>query len=199
MTTKTLRIIEFEIVGQHVAYSNHDEQEVTGEKQSSKFELRWSGLVAAALLITPALMSFIIRSHAPSGMGIADHSKNSYLDLQRKKLYRYLIFKIDEDKSQIVIEKTGRHSENYDDFTAALPHNDCRYAVYDFDFVTPDNCQKSKIFFIAWSPSTSRIRSKMLYATSKNQFSRQLQGIHYEIQATDPTEMDIEVLRDRAF
>jgi cofilin len=29
-----------------------------------------------------------------------------------------------------------------------LPSDDWRYAV--FDFVTVDNCQKSKIFFIAW-------------------------------------------------
>lgn len=48
------------------------------------------------------------------------------------------------------------------------------------------------------SPSVSRIRAKMLYATSKDRFRRELEGIHYEIQATDPTEMDLEVLRDRA-
>ncbi|KAG0463489.1 hypothetical protein HPP92_019558 [Vanilla planifolia] len=75
---------------------------------------------------------------------------------------------------------------------------DCRYAVYDFDFVTEENCQKSKIFFIAWSPSLSRIRAKMLYATSKERFRREMDGVHYEIQATDPTELDIEILRDRA-
>lgn len=48
------------------------------------------------------------------------------------------------------------------------------------------------------SPAVSRIRAKMLYATSKDRFKRELDGIHYEIQATDPTEMDLEVIRDRA-
>lgn len=48
------------------------------------------------------------------------------------------------------------------------------------------------------SPSTSRIRAKMLYATTKDRFRRELDGVHYEIQATDPTEMDLEVLRERA-
>lgn len=38
----------------------------------------------------------------------------------------------------------------------------------------------------------------MLYATSKDKFRRELDGVHYEIQATDPTEMDLEVIRDRA-
>lgn len=56
------------------------------------------------------------------------------------------------------------------------------------------------VFFlnVSRSPSVSRIRAKMLYATSKDRFRRELEGIHYEIQATDPTEMDLEVLRDRA-
>lgn len=38
----------------------------------------------------------------------------------------------------------------------------------------------------------------MLYATSKERFRRELEGIHYEIQATDPTEMDLEVIKERA-
>lgn len=48
------------------------------------------------------------------------------------------------------------------------------------------------------SPSVSRIRAKMLYATSKDRFRRELQGIHYEIQATDSTEMELDVLKERA-
>lgn len=120
------------------------------------------------------------------------------MDLKRKRVHRYVIFQIDEKKKEVVVEKTGGPAESYDDFTAALPQNDCRYAVYDYDFVTSDNCQKSKIFFIAWSPSTSRIRAKMLYATSRERFRRDLDGIHYEIQATDPTEMDLEVIKERA-
>ncbi|GLU03636.1 hypothetical protein SLE2022_208250 [Rubroshorea leprosula] len=133
-----------------------------------------------------------------SGMDVPEHSKDTFFELQRKEVYRYVIFKIDEKKKEVVVEKTGGPAESYHDFMAVLPENDCRYAVYDFDFVTSENCQKSKIFFIAWSPSSSRIRAKMLYATSKDRLRRELDGVHYEIQATDPTEMDLEVLRDRA-
>jgi cofilin len=63
---------------------------------------------------------------------------------------RYVIFKIKEKKMEVVVEKTREPSESYEDFAAYLPDNDCRYAVYDFDFVTSENCPKSKIFFIAW-------------------------------------------------
>lgn len=83
-------------------------------------------------------------------MGVAEGSKSAFLELQRKKVHRYVIFKIEEKKNEVVVEKTGAPGESYDDFAAALPESDCRYAVYDFDFVTKDNCQKSKIFFVAW-------------------------------------------------
>lgn len=84
-------------------------------------------------------------------MGVADESKTTFLELQRKKTHRYVVFKIDESKKEVVVvEKTGNPTESYDDFLASLPDNDCRYAVYDFDFVTSENCQKSKIFFFAW-------------------------------------------------
>eukprot|EP00249_Psilotum_nudum_P005460 c18897_g1_i1 orf=519-938(+) len=133
-----------------------------------------------------------------SGMGVNDGCKLTFLELKRKKMHRYIIFKIDEKKKEVVVEKTGSAIESYDDFTTSFPENDCRYAVLDYDFVTEDNCHRSKIFFIYWSPSTSRIRTKFLYATSKDRFRREFDGIHYEVQATDPSEMDIEVIKNRA-
>ncbi|KAL5210489.1 hypothetical protein ABZP36_006112 [Zizania latifolia] len=135
-------------------------------------------------------MAFVrTRSNASSGMGVAPDIRDTFLELQMKKAFRYVIFKIEEKQKQVVVEKTGATTESYDDFLASLPENDCRYALYDFDFVTGENVQKSKIFFIAWSPSTSRIRAKMLYSTSKDRIKQELDGFHYEIQATDPSEV----------
>ncbi|KAG9137509.1 hypothetical protein Leryth_016814 [Lithospermum erythrorhizon] len=111
-------------------------------------------------------------------MGVAEQSKTTYMELQRKRVHRYVIFKIDENKKEVVVERTGGISESYDDFT---------------------NCQKSKIFFIAWSPSVSRIRSKMIYAMSKERFRRELRGVHFDIQATDPTELELDVLTERTY
>lgn len=48
------------------------------------------------------------------------------------------------------------------------------------------------------APSASRIRAKMLYATSKDGIRRALDGIHYEVQATDPSEMGFDIIKDRA-
>lgn len=44
--------------------------------------------------------------------------------------------------------------------------DECRQAIYDFDFVTGENCQKSKTSFIAWCPDALRVRCRMIYASS---------------------------------
>ncbi|XP_010548091.1 PREDICTED: actin-depolymerizing factor 5 [Tarenaya hassleriana] len=135
---------------------------------------------------------------ATTGMWVAEESKRSFMEMKWKKVHRYIVFKIDEISRLVTVDKVGGAGESYDDLTASLPEDDCRFAVFDFDFVTADNCRKSKIFFIAWAPAASRIRAKMLYATSKEAVRRVLEGIHYEVQATDPTEMGFDLIQDRA-
>ncbi|CAM8973261.1 unnamed protein product [Rhodiola kirilowii] len=137
-------------------------------------------------------------ANAASGMAVNDECKLKFLELKAKRTHRFVIFKIEEKTKEVVVEKLGEPVKTYEDFAACLPENECRYAVYDFDFVTAENCQKSRIFFIAWSPDTARVRSKMIYASSKDRFKRELDGIQVELQATDPTEMGLDVFKSRA-
>ncbi|KAK6140278.1 hypothetical protein DH2020_025974 [Rehmannia glutinosa] len=137
-------------------------------------------------------------ANAASGMAVHDDCKLRFLELKSKRTHRFIVFKIEEKQKQVIVEKVGEPTQNYEDFTASLPADECRYAVYDFDFVTAENCQKSRIFFIAWSPDTSWVRSKMIYASSKDRFKRELDGIQVELQATDPTEMGLDVIKSRA-
>lgn len=137
-------------------------------------------------------------ANAVSGVAVDDECKLKFLELKAKRNYRYIVFKIDDKTKQVAVEKLGSHDETYEDFTDSLPADQCRYAVFDYDFTTDENCHKSKIYFIAWSPDTSKVRSKMVYASSKDRFKRELDGIQVELQATDPSEMSLDVIRSRA-
>ncbi|KAI5070176.1 hypothetical protein GOP47_0014519 [Adiantum capillus-veneris] len=137
-------------------------------------------------------------ANAASGIAVDDECKLKFMELKSKRTHRYIVYKIDDKVNKIVVEKLGGPDESYDQFTASLPEKDCRYAIYDYDFVTEDNCQKSKIFFVAWSPDVSRVRTRMLYASSKDRFKREL-DVTYEIQATDATEIEIGNIKDRAY
>ncbi|KAK9072921.1 hypothetical protein SSX86_009357 [Deinandra increscens subsp. villosa] len=137
-------------------------------------------------------------ANAASGMAVNNECKLKFLELKAKRNYRFIVFKIEDKTHQVVIEKLGKPTENYADFQKSLPANECRYAVYDLDFTTVENCQKSKIFFFAWCPDSSRVRSKMIYASSKETFKRELEGIQLELQATDFGEMSLDIVKSRA-
>jgi cofilin len=49
------------------------------------------------------------------------------------------------------------------------------------------------------SLDTSQVKAKMMYSSSKNQFQRELDGIHYELQAMDASLVDIDVISNRAY
>ncbi|KAJ8448714.1 hypothetical protein Cgig2_010601 [Carnegiea gigantea] len=154
-------------------------------------------------------------------MAVDDECKLKFQELKAKRSYRFITFKIEDQ--QVVVDKLGSPTDSYEEFTNSLPSNECRYAVFDFDFTTDENCQKSKIFFIAWyvldhlflwpififflnrkrmrflrSPDTSKVRMKMVYASSKDRFKRELDGIQVELQATDPSEMSMDIIKARA-
>ena len=81
-------------------------------------------------------------------MIVHDECKLMFAELKVKRNYRFIIFKIEDQ--EVVVEKLGSLDETYEDFIESLLANECRYVVYDFDFIIDENCQKSKIFFIAW-------------------------------------------------
>uniref|UniRef100_A0A7N0RI24 ADF-H domain-containing protein n=1 Tax=Kalanchoe fedtschenkoi TaxID=63787 RepID=A0A7N0RI24_KALFE len=136
-------------------------------------------------------------ANAASGMAVNDDCKLKFMELKAKRTYRFIVYKIEEKSKEVIVEKLGEPAQTYEDFTASLPENECRYAVFDYDFFTQENTPKSRIFFVAWSPDTSRVRNKMIYASSKDRFKRELDGIQVELQATDPSEMSLDVFNSR--
>jgi len=99
-----------------------------------------------------------VKANAASGMAVDDDCKRKFLELKAKRTYRFVVFRIDEKQKQVVVERLGEPNLTYDDFAATLPADECRYCIYDFDFVTEEGCQKSKIFFIAWYAALFRIQ-----------------------------------------
>jgi cofilin len=69
--------------------------------------------------------------------------------------------------------------------------------VYDFSYVGKEGVEKNKLFFISWVPDVAKVKAKMLYASSKERFRRDLDGVQLEIQATDASEIEESVLRDK--
>eukprot|EP00831_Metopus_contortus_P021336 TRINITY_DN19522_c0_g1_i2.p2 TRINITY_DN19522_c0_g1~~TRINITY_DN19522_c0_g1_i2.p2 ORF type:complete len:100 (-),score=24.49 TRINITY_DN19522_c0_g1_i2:87-386(-) len=56
---------------------------------------------------------------------------------------------------------------------------------------------RSKIMFVVWAPDTAKVKSKMLYASSKDNLRKKFVGIGVEVQATDLSEIDYKEVEDK--
>lgn len=130
-------------------------------------------------------------------VAVNDESLKAFNELKLGKNHKYVIYKISDDKTEIVVAKTSPEG-SYDDFIGELPENDCRYAVYDFEYETASGeGKRSKIIFYIWSPDTAPVKSKMIYASSKEAIRRALNGVSTEVQGTDFSEVAYETVLEK--
>ncbi|ANZ73526.1 BA75_01048T0 [Komagataella pastoris] len=113
------------------------------------------------------------------------------------KKHKFVIYKINDSKTEIIVDKISS-DESYDAFLEALPEDDSRYAVYDFQYeISSTEGKRSKIIFFTWSPETASVRSKMIYASSKDALRRALNGVSTDIQGTDFSDVAFESVLER--
>ncbi|KAF9255638.1 actin cross-linking [Marasmius fiardii PR-910] len=130
-----------------------------------------------------------------SGVGVNDDCLTAYQELKLKKKMKYIIFNLNKDNTEIIVEKTSE-SAKYDEFIQDLPETECRWAVYDIEF--EKDGKRNKLCFFAWSPDDAKIKQKMVFASSKEALRRKLDGIAVEIQGTDPSEVAYENVLNKA-
>lgn len=131
-----------------------------------------------------------------TGVSVNSNCYDVYQDLKLRKKYKYIIFKISDDLTEIVVDKYSESSD-YDDFVGSLPTDKCRFAVYDFEYEIPNEGMRDKILFYIWSPDNARIKDKMMFAASKEYIRKKLDGIFTEIQCTDLAETAHDVVLDK--
>lgn len=130
-------------------------------------------------------------------VAVADESLQAFNDLKLGKKYKFVLFALNESKTSIVVKETST-DQSYDAFLEKLPENDCLYAIYDFEYeINGNEGKRSKIVFYTWSPDTAPVRSKMVYASSKDALRRALNGVSTDIQGTDFAEVSYETVLEK--
>jgi len=140
-----------------------------------------------------------------SGIKLTPRCHTTYEEVQRKHMHRYAIFKIDQKKGEIDLEKIGERSSTYDDFLRDLQqmdgaHPDCRYGLYDYEYqYNPDGAQstkRDKLFLMCWCPDDGKVKTKMIYSSSFDTLKRSFVGVHKVIQANAQDECDQKYVED---
>ncbi|KAM4805421.1 LOW QUALITY PROTEIN: cofilin-2-like [Urocitellus parryii] len=107
-----------------------------------------------------------------------------------KKRKKAVLFRLSEDKRQIIVEEAKQIlvgdigdtvEDPYTSFVKLLPLHGCRYALYDATYETKES-KKEDLVFIFWAPESTPLKSKMIYASSKDAIKKKFTGIKYEWQ-----------------
>jgi len=129
-----------------------------------------------------------------TGVTVSDASVAAFTEFKKQSnSTKFLIFKIEGPS---IVTEHSSESADFNEFMTLLPTNDCRYAVYKMDFTTTDGRPNTKIASIAWSPDSSSVKPKMVYAGSKDALTRVLVGVSVKITATDASELTAEIVQD---
>lgn len=129
-----------------------------------------------------------------SGIAIEDSCLAAFKELATRKV-NTVLYRLCDDFSAIVPDSKGKMT--YEEFVEALPENEPRYAVHDYEFVTSDGRTSTKIVLFSWLPESSSIKHKMVFASSKSTLRATLSSIAVEIQASDYSDLDREEVNTR--
>jgi hypothetical protein len=101
-----------------------------------------------------------------SSVSLAAASETALAKFRSRKA-KYVIYKINEDGTEIVVDSKGKRKDTIKQFFSALPDNSMRLALYNHEFTTADGRLTDKMFFIFWAPPGAKTESKMRYSSDK--------------------------------
>nr|BAK01556.1 predicted protein [Hordeum vulgare subsp. vulgare] len=81
-------------------------------------------------------------ANAVSGVAVSEECVRAFQELRAGRAHRFVVYKMDDAVHRVVVDKVGGRDAGFDDLAAALPADDCRYAVYDLDFTVGDATAK---------------------------------------------------------
>jgi len=135
---------------------------------------------------------------AMSGVTVNDACIKMWEQMKTGKI-KACMFKLSDNFKEIVVDEGSVIEKNAPDawkrFTSSLPETECRYAIYDVEMSIdlgpgiPAGV-RTKLTFISWAPEKSKIRSRMVSASSKDALKRKFDGVQVEWQLTAADELE---------
>ncbi|VDN60789.1 unnamed protein product [Dracunculus medinensis] len=160
---------------------------------------------SSAAVIKSALGSEKFISFQASGVKIDASCKKAYDDLHNKHLHSYIIFRISDDDTTIIVDKIGDKGAPYSAFVEELRKSvgdgkECRYAAVDVEVQvqrqgTDGSSRLTKVVFVH-CPDDAPVRRRMLYASSVRALKATL-GLEslMQVQASDLSDIDEKAIK----
>ena len=126
-----------------------------------------------------------------STMQIDDDVSAKFTAMRFKRAHRWVIAKLDEAKTNVIVESAGDRAATFDDFREAMPKDEPRWAVYDLEFKTDDGRAESKLVFLMYAPDNAKDKKDcFVYANSKEQVQAKMSPINKTLQINDHADIN---------
>ena len=132
-----------------------------------------------------------------SGIKTNEEVNAIYKQLRIDRKIKALVLKINDQTELEVETQLTTDGFKYEDFEAAFPSDQGRFAVIDFDYDHPDGRRDFKIIFILWAPIACKPIQKMKYSTSTNAIVDGLGSIALQIQADDISDVTYDKIKQK--
>merc|ERR1712032_784124 len=101
------------------------------------------------------------------GLAIPDDVASAIKELDKKKEHRFVIMKLDENKTSIELEHIGERDKTWDDMKALIGPTECRFVFYDLEW---ENFRKILLF--AFAPDNAHDKdAKFVVAANKGKLN----------------------------
>ncbi len=97
----------------------------------------------------------IIDGGQSSGVGVSEECIASFQDIKSHRKFKYIIYGLNPTNTEIIVLKASNETD-YDVFVGELPGNECRWAVYDFEYEV-EGGKRNKLVFYSWCVTGSKI------------------------------------------
>ncbi|KAI9763582.1 MAG: cofilin, partial [Candelina submexicana] len=141
-------------------------------------------------------------------LSVAPECITAFNELKLGKASKYIIYKLSDDYTEIVVEEKGT-DPNWSVFRQKLLDAKSksmqgtegpgpRYAVYDFEYeLANGEGKRNKIAFISWSPDDATSKPKTAYSSSKESLKNALNGIGEDLQVNDEGDLEYDDIMKR--
>mgnify|MGYP000987987029 CR=1 FL=1 len=122
----------------------------------------------------------------------SDEMIETHQQLRMGSTMRWVTFRMSEDWKSVIVDRKAARESTWEEFVKALEDaGDCRYGAFSLDFEQSEGQRRNKLVSVLWTPSQATVRSKMLYAATKDSVKRALVGTGLELQAGNASALEL--------
>lgn len=104
--------------------------------------------------------------------------------------------KMDPKTLTVSLDQVLPSGTTHDEIAQAL-HKipECRIAIFHFTYKTADGQERTKSIYLLWAPGVASLKERTVYAAFNVHVRSKLEGVSFEMQASDVSELVHEDVR----